>query len=145
MSSTRHAHGPLVRALREARGVSLMELAAAAGMNYGYLSRLERQEGRQASWTMTRKIAAALGIDPAVLTGQIPPYRPLRHAITGWSMEEFAEAIGISPEEYDAIESGRARPDAETRARIAHVLCVSTEALATANEGNPLGKPGQVR
>ncbi len=138
MTHARHAHGPLVRALREARGMSLVDLGFAADVNFGYLSRLERQQDRRASWEVTRRLAEALEVDPAVLTGQIPPYRELRQKITGWSVERFADEVGLSPTDYDAIEQGVAMPGAEMAALIAHRLGVPTEVLV-----EPRGEEGE--
>lgn len=53
--------GPAVRCIREAKGVKLDVLATRAGINFGYLSRVERGQ-RNASLEKIEAIAAALGV-----------------------------------------------------------------------------------
>jgi transcriptional regulator with XRE-family HTH domain len=58
--------GERVRQLRKARGLTLKDLGAAAGLSHGFLSQLERGQA-QPSLSTLDDIAAALGIDTAAL------------------------------------------------------------------------------
>lgn len=57
----RHVHGPAIRALREAKGISLESLALAAQVDSGNLSRVERGD-RKASLDVIARIANALEV-----------------------------------------------------------------------------------
>lgn len=59
--------GEYLRFLREQRQVSLRSMAKAAGIEPGYLSRIERDEVPPPSEEVIVKLAAALGEDPNVL------------------------------------------------------------------------------
>jgi mannose-6-phosphate isomerase-like protein (cupin superfamily)/DNA-binding XRE family transcriptional regulator len=60
------ALGDRVRQLRKARGLTLKDLGAAAGLSHGFLSQVERDQAHPSLSTLD-DIAAALGIDPAAL------------------------------------------------------------------------------
>lgn len=129
MTHARHAHGPLVRALREAKGLTLAQLSATTGLSASYLSRIERGE-RTATWGNTLAIAAAMSVHAACLTGQRPAIRVLRRAVApDLTAEEFAESVGIDTLELARIELGGTIPDADTLGRIAQRLGVSTTVL----------------
>jgi transcriptional regulator with XRE-family HTH domain len=130
MAHDRHAYGPLVRALREAKGLTLESLSGATGLSLGYLSRVERGE-RTATWDSTVKIAAALGVDPKYLTGQLPALRPLRLALLpGRPLVEFAESVGLDEYELTRIECGSVSPTPELLDRIAQRLGVPAHVLS---------------
>lgn len=129
MSHTRHAHGPLVRALREAKGLTLAELSRASGVSAGYISRVERGAERTASPVVTKRIADALGVLPEHLTGQVPAYRPLRTALTRDTRAEFAEYIGMEEGELLDIEVGAVAATVSEIARIAQRLGIPLDAL----------------
>ena len=129
MPHTRHAHGPLVRALREAKGLTLREVGQAAGVSTGYLSRVERGDARTASPRVTKRLADALGVLPEHLTGQKPPYRPLRAALTTESRAEFAEQVGVAEGELADIEAGAITPTVGEVYRIAQRLGLPASAL----------------
>jgi transcriptional regulator with XRE-family HTH domain len=59
--------GPVVRRLRQERNLSQEELANAARVSSGYLSKLERGLYRQPSGEVLARIAHALGIAPSDL------------------------------------------------------------------------------
>jgi transcriptional regulator with XRE-family HTH domain len=60
------ALGERVRQLRKARGLTLKDLGAAAGLSHGFLSQVERDRAHPSLSTLD-DIAAALGIDAAAL------------------------------------------------------------------------------
>ncbi|MFL0393518.1 helix-turn-helix domain-containing protein [Streptomyces albus] len=57
-----------MRAIRQARKVSLRELADLTGLDRGYLSRVERGEVRMPADQRILSIAAALGVSPDAIT-----------------------------------------------------------------------------
>jgi transcriptional regulator with XRE-family HTH domain len=71
---------PRLRKVRIARLLTQMELAAAAGVSFTTINRLERGD-LPAELRTVRKLAAALGVEPAALgvepaglpVGQLPP------------------------------------------------------------------------
>ncbi len=130
MSHRRHAHGPLVRALREAHKLTLGELGQVANLSPSYLSRVEREQDKAASERATSALATALGVFPQELTGQWPPYRALRVAICpSVAIEDFAESVVMSVEELTDIERGRIEPAPDVVARIALRLGVDVALL----------------
>ena len=135
MTHARHAHGPLVRALREAHGWTLADLGAEADLDPGYLSRVERGDHRRASVEATARIATAFDVDPAVLTGQVPPYRTLRTRLSTWTVDQLAGLIGVDPDDLEAFEQGTAVPPAGVQWTLAHRFGVSTDALLSSTAG----------
>jgi len=69
--------GPQLRRLRQARGMTLDALAAAIGMDKGYLSRLERGQKAPSVATLLR-LSAALGASVAELLGEALPADAIR-------------------------------------------------------------------
>lgn len=60
--------GPLVRRLREKRGLRLVDLARASGIDAGNLSKLEHGAGpRTPRLSTLKRLAAALGVRPGRL------------------------------------------------------------------------------
>ena len=59
--------GEQVRRARERNVLSLRELAGRAGLSYVTLWRIETGETQQARPATVRKLAAALGVEPAAL------------------------------------------------------------------------------
>jgi len=62
--------GARLRSAREAAKLSLQALARASGVDPGYLSRLERGRGKRTSHRILGKVAHALGLTIADLTGE---------------------------------------------------------------------------
>jgi transcriptional regulator with XRE-family HTH domain len=129
MTHARHAYGPLVRVLREARRMTLIELSGASGLSAGYISRVERGSERTASQAATEDLAAALGVTPEHLTGQVPPWRPLRKLIVRMTREAFASSVGLTEEELINIENGTETPDDRTAELLAARLGVPLSML----------------
>ncbi|MEV2249356.1 helix-turn-helix transcriptional regulator [Streptomyces sp. NPDC050147] len=61
-------NGPAVRAIRQARKMSIRELQAKTGLNRGYLSRLERAQIRDTGEEQVRKVATALQVPQDLIT-----------------------------------------------------------------------------
>jgi transcriptional regulator with XRE-family HTH domain len=55
-------NGAAIRAIRERTGISLVGLASAAGINKGYLSRIERGERVTVGPEVLRALADRLGV-----------------------------------------------------------------------------------
>ncbi|HKW93137.1 MAG TPA: helix-turn-helix transcriptional regulator [Methylomirabilota bacterium] len=66
-------NGQAVRAIRQARKMSLRELQAKTGLNRGYLSRLEREQIRDSGEEQVRKVATALQVPPDLITHEEKP------------------------------------------------------------------------
>ncbi|MFE9337701.1 helix-turn-helix domain-containing protein [Streptomyces sp. NPDC007063] len=62
-----------MRAIREARKVSLRGLADLTGLDRGYLSRVERGQVREPADLKIQSIATALGVPPAAITHEETP------------------------------------------------------------------------
>src|SRR5215475_6119102 len=67
MSSGRETFGALVRREREAREISLREMAEMIGVSPTYLSKIERDEFAPPAEDKVRKIAAIIGCDADAL------------------------------------------------------------------------------
>lgn len=61
-------NGPVIRAIRNARNLSIRNLQTETGLHRGYLSRLERGEISEASDERVRRVATALNVPPDVIT-----------------------------------------------------------------------------
>lgn len=66
-----HDIGQRVRLLREAREWNQSDLARRAGVSSSYISRLESGQHHRPSHAQVGKIAAALGVHPSELTGDL--------------------------------------------------------------------------
>lgn len=126
-SPTRRAHGPTVRALRTARTRRLQDIATAAGVTVSFLSRIER--GREtASEAVTARLADALGVPAAVLTGQAPAIAALAR-ILDIAPTALAAAIGTNPNRMQRIADGAESPTAAEVERLVVRLGVDADAL----------------
>lgn len=123
------AHGPIVHAIRHARGLRLGDLATITDKSKGHLSHVEGGRYR-ASPALTVKLAAALGVRPEILTGQRPALATLR-ILLGVDAGELAHDVGITVEHLDALEGGLDRPLPDELTRIARRLGVDPAALDT--------------
>jgi len=64
-----------LRELREARGLTQVELARRAGVRQGTVSRIERHATMKIEFTVLEQLADALDVDPALLIARAPPPR----------------------------------------------------------------------
>ncbi|MVO87893.1 helix-turn-helix domain-containing protein [Streptomyces sp. p1417] len=64
--------GQAIRAIREARGMSIRALQSETGLNRGYLSRLERGLVREPGEQQVRRVATALRVPVDVITEETP-------------------------------------------------------------------------
>lgn len=121
--------GRKLKAAREARGLSLAALAAAAGVSPSYLSEVEH--GRKSpSLLVLRRLAAALNLEPADLvaaeaqSAALTPgerIRLLREG-KGLTLSALAEKAGITVSYLSEIERGHASPALTTLQRLAEAL-----------------------
>jgi transcriptional regulator with XRE-family HTH domain len=99
--------GIRIRQLRRGRGMTLREVAGAAGVNQTYLSKIENNRpGFVPAAETVRALAAALDADPLellMLAGKVPP--ELEHMVASPSGRRFyARSRAItSPAEWDAL------------------------------------------
>jgi transcriptional regulator with XRE-family HTH domain len=118
---TRKEFGPTVKRLRLARGLSQKDLAEAVGIDFGYLSNIERSKVNPPSRNVVLRIARELAVDKdelLVLARRVPsdiepiitqaPYIPrvLRRAKglnkRDWSkIEEFIQELKNKGEEKE--------------------------------------------
>lgn len=61
-------NGQAIKAIREARNLSLRDLQQQTGLNRGYLSRMERGFIRKPADEPVLKVATALGVPPDAIT-----------------------------------------------------------------------------
>lgn len=122
------AYGPTVRAVREALGKTLTDVAAAANLSKGYWSKIEAGQRRPEA-EPTKRIAAALGVPPEVLTGQLPVIAILRDS-AGIDPATFARDVGLTTGRLERIERGTERPHPDTLDLIATRLGVEVDALS---------------
>ncbi len=102
-------------------------VATHAIISPGYLSKIERLIRRPEA-DVTARLAAALSVEPEILTGQRPAIAVLRDAL-GIDATVFARDTGLTTGRLDRIERGLDTPDPDTRARIASRLGVDAAAL----------------
>ncbi|BCV23812.1 helix-turn-helix domain-containing protein [Gelria sp. Kuro-4] len=121
--------GRKLKAAREARGLSLSALAAAARVSSSYLSEVEH--GRKSpSLPVLRRLAAALNLAPADLiaaeardTALAPGERVrLLREEKGLTLSALAEKAGITTSYLSEIERGQAGPALTTLERLAQAL-----------------------
>jgi transcriptional regulator with XRE-family HTH domain len=128
-------NGHTVRAIRRARGIRQDHLAMEAPVSAGYLCHVEA--GRRFPLPeVTRQLAAALDVDPKVLTGEIPPIETLR-TIEGLSVHDLAQRCGLTIARLQRIEQGTDIPDPDLAAVLAARLGCPVEAITP-----QLGRPG---
>ncbi|WP_172384762.1 helix-turn-helix transcriptional regulator [Streptomyces sp. MNP-20] len=65
-------NGQAIRAIREARGMSIRGLQSETGLDRGYLSRLERGLIREPGEQQVRRVATALHVPVDVITEETP-------------------------------------------------------------------------
>lgn len=139
MSTHLRAQGRIARAIREVQGRRADEVAATAGLTKPYLSHIENGRRRPTAEPTTR-LAAALGIDVAVLTGQKPPIETLR-VLQRISLRDLAADLGITAAHLTRLERGVELPDPALRARLARRLGVDP-AVFDAEPSQPSSRVG---
>lgn len=121
--------GARLHLAREARDLTLEEVAGQLGISASYLSQIERDLTTPAVATL-RRLSEVLGVAPSQL---LPPgerdslgakLKTLR-ANLALSRAEVAERAGVSVSLVAQIENGRTHPSLETLQRIAGVLGIS--------------------
>ena len=80
--------GPLLKRLRTARGFSIRELSRRSGVRHALISRLETGKQDDTQVHVAKKLAAALGVNTAVLLGEEPwqDHRSIPHMHTAWKL-----------------------------------------------------------
>ena len=129
--------GPVARAIRDARRLSAMQVVAAteaAGhrIHPSTLSLIE--SGDRPGKPHVHTLAAALNVDPEVLTGQRPALRVLRDA-AGLSATALAAEVGVKVGDLARMESGALLPDPHVAQRLAARLAVPISVIAPSDEG----------
>lgn len=74
--SQRRVNGPSVRAIREALGIRLSDLATRAEVSVGYLSNIEAGR-KQPADAVTGSIARELGVSTDAITYPLQPLAPV--------------------------------------------------------------------
>lgn len=121
--------GTTVRSLREQKGLTVTELARAAGLSPAHISEIERGLTAPSIRTL-EKLAQALGVSPGALVRSVgangvgEKLRRLRERL-GLSQKEVAEKAGVSYGLIGQIESGRTQSSVTTLSLLAEALGVS--------------------
>lgn len=144
--------GQRIKEARIARDLTIDELASTVGLNKSTISRYERGEIESPKLPVIESIGSALSTNPSWLIGKsqdktyspdkskypqlhycnlFQPLKELRISHNR-SVEEVAYAVGISAEEYQAIESG-SNTDCMTAAAIANYLYTSLDHILSFN------------
>ncbi len=86
--------GKMIRAARQARGISLRALASQVGIHFSHLSKIENGKDQIGRDSLT-KIAEELGVDPDLMLGeaghQTVPFRVLGNIAAGEPIEAIEE------------------------------------------------------
>lgn len=122
------ARGAVVKALRVARGILAMDLAATAGISKSQLSHIEAGRGSGGPARHAPAIAAALGVAVEVLTGQTPPIAALREA-ERLDFGRLAHDLGITTDALSRLETGADLPDRRLADAIARRLGVDRSVI----------------
>jgi transcriptional regulator with XRE-family HTH domain len=98
--------GDIVRELREARGMGVVDLATAAGITPGYVSLIEHNHRRSVPLSTLAKLAAALGVP----TTELLPPELAEPSVQEPELEDDSEwraflrtARDLTPEEREEI------------------------------------------
>jgi transcriptional regulator with XRE-family HTH domain len=100
--------GPIVRTLREARGLSLRTLARRIGLHASYLSRIETGQKPPPAAETIEKLAAALDVPAEALlavTGKVPARMRtmLGTSTAALHFVQQAHAMGLTEAEWQAL------------------------------------------
>lgn len=128
MEEAGRAHGDIVRAIRTAQQRVQQDVADAAGLTGPYVCLIEKQR-RRPGVTVSAKLAKGLGVDVAVLSGQLPILNTLR-TLAGIPDAQFAETVGITPAQLRRLEVGADSPTPELAAAMGRRLGVDPALLA---------------
>jgi transcriptional regulator with XRE-family HTH domain len=121
------ALGERVRQLRKARGLTLKDLGAAAGLSHGFLSQVERHQAHPSLSTLD-DIAAALGIDAAALVS---------HTSSGFARH-------VRADEAPTFSYGPSRNAVTLRALTGRdALMKVTESIGSFTRSEPMAHPGE--
>ncbi len=86
--------GKMIREARQARGISLRQLASQVGIHFSHLSKIENGKDKIGRESLT-KIAEELGVDPDLMLGeaghQSVPFRLLGHIAAGEPIEAIED------------------------------------------------------
>lgn len=120
--------GEKIHFAREERGLTLKELATAAGISVAYLGSIEKNGTKPSPETLER-IANALKVSLSGLMEQdnlriARKIREIREDI-GVTRSQLASRAEVSPSLISQLENGRVHPSLETLERIAGALGVS--------------------
>lgn len=88
---------------RRALGISQSELADRAGISRNYVSLIERGEASNLSLNVLHNLAAALGVTPAELTGEVQESAQQMPTMISPALREFALQSGLSFEMVDRL------------------------------------------
>ncbi len=122
--------GDRIRALREEKGLSLIEFGNLTGLSFTYLSELERGTTVPAVGTL-KKIAAFLGVPVSMFIENerknsiIAEKLQYARKLKGLTQKELALRSGISPGLVGQIEMGKVNASLKTIEKISQVLGVS--------------------
>lgn len=123
--------GRVVRALRIARGLRVLELADQAGIGRSHLAHIEA--GRKQGTIAGPAIASALDVELDVLTGRLPALAALRTA-GNLTPERLAAEIGVTPTRLRRIETGIETPEPRLAELIARRLGVDVTVIRPAQD-----------
>jgi transcriptional regulator with XRE-family HTH domain len=132
--------GDRLRVAREDRGMTLREVASAAGISSTYLSEIERGNVQPAV-SVLKRLARVLHIplsvlmSPAERKGFLGEKLKRLRAILGMTQAEVAAKAGVSSALVGQIELGRVSPSLRTVNKIASALGVSPCYLVLDSEG----------
>lgn len=86
--------GKMIREVRQARGISLRQLASQVGIHFTHLSKIENGKDQIGRKPLT-KIAEELGVDPDLMLGeaghQATPFRVLGNIAAGEPIEAIED------------------------------------------------------
>lgn len=138
LPGSRRARGPVIHALRVARGMSLAQLSDLTELKFGagHLSRIENQQ-YVASQKLSARLAEALDVPLDVVTGQVPPITTLRE-ILALSEDDLAAAANLTVARLRRVERGSERPHQDELALIARRLGVDPAALDSSGAPEPV-------
>lgn len=140
--------GHRIKSAREARELSIDEVASEIGVNKSTISRYERGEIERPKLPVINALADILCVNPAWLVGKdenktytpkgmdLAQFRPCHlfsklrsiRESRGYTANEIAFKIGISEQDYTAIENGR-DTSCLILSRLAVLFCCSTDCI----------------